>query len=266
MLNWQVLSKELHAGASWKAPTGYPQAKHDAFAPLLAAELSEALPYYPFFFSKIGEHSFRLCVLLSVDNKTNLFINIKQKWMVPYVPAAYRSYPFNITNDVNGNLTVVFDKDSDFFCEIAREGFQQVFSTNGILSDSFQLVIHFMQQRYAQQQQTDKLVAQLTDCGLIEAWPLEIKASGVEEVRNIMGLFRINEKALQSLPASILSELSSSGALSIAYAQLFSQARIKQLITRYGLFNEQINQSPSSNEMDLDKFFDGENGNDVFSF
>lgn len=269
MPNWHALSKEKHANAGWLPPTGYPQAKTDAIAPLLVAEMGHALAHYPFAFAPIEGGAFRLNVLLSLESSTNLFVNFQNKWMVPYVPAVYRSYPFNMMLNSEGGHVLAVDVDSDFFQEQAEDEAQAVLSEDGQPSESVKPLIEFMQQRLIQQQQTDRLVAQLAEKNLIEEWPIELKfGPSDEDVRKLGGLFRINEKALQELPPEDLSALTKSGALAIAYAQLFSMARMRELQARFVQFKQQSQTAGQSavEEIDLDKLFDGESESDVFSF
>ncbi len=267
MPNWQALSKEKHANAGWVSPTGYPQAKADAIAPLLAAELSHALAYYPFVFAPVEGGRYRLNVLLSLESGSNLFVNFDNKWMVPYIPAVYRSYPFNMMQEEVGNHVLAVDLDSTFFHEQAQSDDHTVLDADGEASETLKPLINFMQQRLVQQQQTDVLVAQLSDKGLIEEWPIELKVGPTEDdVRKLGGLFRINERKLQELSEADISELAKSGALSITYAQLFSQARLKEMQARFIQFKQQTLAATPVEQVDLDKLFDGESDSDVFSF
>lgn len=267
MPNWQALSKEKHANAGWVPPTGYPQAKSDAIAPLLAAELSHALAYYPIVFAPKKEGGFSLNVLLSLESNTNVFINFQDKWMVPYVPASFRSYPFNMMQNAEGKHVLAVDVESSFFHTQALPTDKAVLETDGLASESLKPMINFMQHRLLQQQQTDALVSQLAEKDLIEEWPINLKIGESEdEVRKLGGLFKINELKLQALPESDISNLAKTGALSIAYAQLFSQARMKELRTRFIQYKNQTQGVAPVEQVDLDKLFDGESDSDVFSF
>lgn len=269
MPNWQALSKEKHANAGWVSPTGYPQAKTDAVAPLLVAELSHALAYYPIVFSPASDGVYRLHALLSLESGSNLFLNYQDKWMVPYVPAVYRSYPFNMVQNEEDKHILAVDVDAAFFHEQAQQDDQAVLVEDGQPSDSLKPLINFMQQRVVQQKQTDQLVAQLSEKDLIEEWPIKLKVGPAEEdMRKLGGLFRINEAKLQALPEADISELAKSGALSVAYAQLFSQARLKEMQARFIQFKQQTQAAApaAAEQIDLDKLFDGDSDSDVFSF
>ncbi|WP_425642633.1 SapC family protein [Marinomonas gallaica] len=266
MPNWQALSKEKHAKSGWVAPSGYPQAKQDSIASVLAAELGQVLPYYPLAFVSDGKDSYHLNAMLSLESNTNLFINSANQWMVPYIPAAFRSYPFQMMSNGSGGHILALDVESDFFLEEAVSPSQRILTDDGEPNESMKPLITFMQQRLSQKIQTDTLVKQLADLNLIEPWSIDVRFGPEEsDVRKLLGLSRINEKALQELAPESLSELAKSGALGIAYAQLFSMARVKDLQTRYLQYLQQT-KKPEVAEVDLDKLFDGDDGNDVFSF
>lgn len=127
-------------------------------------------------------------------------------------------------------------------------------------------LITFMQQRLLQQKQTDALVKQIADVGLIEPWSIDVRfGPGEEDVRKLLGLSRINEQKLKELDPANLSELAKTGALGLIYAQLLSMARIKDLQARYLQYKRQT-QKAEVEKVDLDKMFDGDSGADVFSF
>ena len=266
MPNWQALSKEKHLKSGWVPPNGYPQVKKESAAPILAAELGEALPYYPLVFIADNKGEFRLNVLLSLESGSNLFVNMANQWMVPYVPAAYRSYPFQMMENGKGGQVLAVDVDSQFFQVEAVSSDRRILTDEGEPQESTKPLITFMQQRYAQQKQTDALVKQIADLELIESWSIDVRfGPGEEDVRKLLGLSRINELKLKELEPSQLSELAKTGALGLVYAQLLSMARIKDLQARYLQFKKQT-QKTEVEKIDLDKMFDGDSGSDVFSF
>lgn len=266
MPNWHALSKEKHINSGWIAPTGYPQAKSDSIVPILAAEIGQALAFYPLAFSKTDASGYQLNALLSLESGTNLFVNMANQWMVPYIPAAFRSYPFNMMSNSSADQVLAVDIDSGFFHEQAQAGDLAVLTSEGEPADSMKPLINFMQQRSAQQVQTNLLVKSLADCDIIEPWSIDVRFGPEEgDVRKLLGLYRINEKALQELPGAELSELAKSGALGLAYAQLLSLGRIKELQARYTQYKLQV-QKPDIDKVDLDKMFDEGPEDDLFSF
>lgn len=261
--NWQALSKERHLSAGWVSPTNYNHAKSTNVIPVVGAEVSQLLPFFPLAFLKTDSDRFQLVALLSLRAGVNVFVNPQGKWVVPYTPSMLRSYPFNLAANGTGGYVLAADTSSEFFFESEHAGTQPVLNQDGSPSDALQSVMSFMQARIAQQTITDKAVQALFDHGLLESWAAEDD----DQVKHaVNGVYRVNESMLKSLKGEALEALSQSGAIGIAYAQLFSLARLKDLKVRQA-HHEQLNTSkPLEEKMDLDKLFDGQSGNDVFSF
>jgi len=77
----------------------------------------------------------------------------------------------------------------------------------------------------AQRRTTDVAVAALAEAGVIQAWPIKLKAEQSE--RAITGLYRIGEVALNALADDVFLELRKTpGALPIAYAQMLSMGQL----------------------------------------
>ncbi len=67
----------------------------------------------------------------------------------------------------------------------------------------------------------------LADAGLIEPWPLSVREG--EATKQIDGLFRVAESRLNELTDDAFSALRRTGALPVAYAQLFSMGHFEKL-------------------------------------
>ena len=265
MPNWQVVSKEKHGKSGWVPPVDYRQAKGSALAPLMAAEISHALPFYPLAFVKAPDGQFQLSAIFSLKNGVNLFVNKENRWLVPYVPAALRSYPFAMMKTQSGSHVLAVDVDSPYFKESASADDNSVLTSEGKADGSLETLIQFMQQRLDQQMKTEAVVGTLADFGLLEPWEIQVKQEDGSLVgQTLAGLYRVSEKALKKLEADKLSLLANNGALGIAYGQLLSQARLKDLQSRSVLFNKQ-NQESAIDKVNFDKIFDGES-EDLFSF
>ncbi len=62
---------------------------------------------------------------------------------------------------------------------------------------------------------------------LIQPWPIKLQTTAGEQA--VEGLFRIDEAALNQLPAEALIELRNTGALLCAYCQLLSMQHLQTL-------------------------------------
>lgn len=265
MSKWVAVSKEKHLNAGWVAPSGYAHATAKNMAPLVSAELDHAIAHYPVAFTRNEEGKFKLYALLSLENNTNLFTTTSGKWMVPYVPAAFRSYPFNMSEKLSGGYVLVVDEEANCFHEHRQSDDLTLLNDDGQPSEMMEPMLQFMSQRIAMQNETDSLIQSLADYGLIEEWPIDLQFGSEENIKRIKGLYCINEAALKALPDSVLKELSVSGALTIAYAHIFSRPRLKELQARYVQFVRQTRPSVPTN-IDLNEVFGEESESDLFSF
>lgn len=271
MATWHAINKTDHLHAGYKKYDNYNHAKTDTVAPLLMAELTQALPYYPLAFlqnpSKTESNTvnYQLVTLHSLQPGLNLYVNDNGQWMAPYIPSHYRSYPFKlIPNDQKENeLTLCFDQDAQLVHDNALAEDVVIFTPEAELTQDMKNLMSFLQQCESNRQLTHTLVNQLAEQDLIQPWSIEIKASeDSEQPQTVKGLFKIDEQALKDLDPANLSILAKSGALGLGYAQLFSQARLKDLTTRY---QYHVQQQAKGNpvDMDLDSFFSEE---DSFKF
>lgn len=266
MPTWQVVSKKNHANAGWLPPTNYRQTQHISAVPVLAAEVSHLMPFYPLGFLKNHEGQLQLFAMLGLKSGSNAFLNKDNRWTASYIPATLRSYPFSLIKNAEGKNVLAADIEAEFFHLDAQAGDKPVLSDDGGAHESLNDLIQFMIQCDAQQQQTDRAVALLAEHNLLTEWRVPVTSEGNDTEQTLLsGLYTIDENALQSLAGNTLEALAQSGALGIAYAQLFSKVRLKDLLKRQQLHDSQA-QSTQMDDVDLDKLFGEGNDEDLFSF
>lgn len=266
MPNWQAVSKEVHASAGWRFPTNYRHAQNMSVVPVFAAELGHLLQYYPLAFVKDANGQFQLCALLGLKPGENAFLNFDERWKVNYVPAALRSYPFNLLKNAEGKQVLAVDLDSDFFNIQAQADDKDVLNHDGAPHSSLAELLQFMLQRDAMQEKTDSAVQALAAQDVLTLWTVPVSNdSGETEQKELMGVYHVNESALQQLSEESLGKLAKAGALGIAYAQLFSQPRLRDLHTLQGQ-RDKFTQAREQEEIDLDKIFGESSGEDLFTF
>lgn len=142
-----------------------------------------------------------------------------------------------------------------------------VLDSEGKPVESLNALVNFMQQRAVQQTLTDEAVAKLEAYGLIEAWTPQNEVASDSAKETKLGIYGISESALRALDGEQLMDLNKSKALDIAYAQLFSRARLHDLKVRQEHYIQTTAVTSNTEEkVDLDKLFDGDSEADVFSF
>jgi hypothetical protein len=250
MPTWQAIQSRQHINSGWRPPTDYRHAKEEALAPVTITELSQAIPHYAMAFRELSD-GYQLVAILSLQSGVNLYVGADNRWQASFVPACFRSYPFNLLPNKQGTLVVCIDLDSGLFHEQAEPEDKPIFNADGEPTEAVQEVITFMQQRHKQQAITQKAVNKLAENNLIEPWPVQLRADS-GEVQNVTGLFRIAESKIKSLGPDALSDLVQHGALALAYAQLFSMPNFSRLgeLAKY-----HAQQAQQSEQPDIDQLF-----------
>lgn len=263
MTRWIPLDPAAHQQAGWFKYRDYGFAGQEHLAPVAMAEITQVLPWYPlaFVFSEQADR-YLLVALLSLQVGRNVYLSPDGKWQAPYVPSHYRGYPFAL--NAEGQLCI--DADSGLFAETEAIGAQPIFE-QGELAELTGKVKQFHEKRRQALGTTQKLVDQLHQAGLIKPWAIQWKPR--EKVQTLKGFCAIDEDRLRSLPPESYAELAQSGALGLAYVQLFSHARIADLEYRHhkqpgGTQSGKAERHLHSVEKGLDSLF-GERG-DEFEF
>lgn len=263
MPTWVAIQKTKHQNTRWLQHTHLSFAKNDAIAPVLLAELTELLAYYPLAFvlnEPTNPQSFQLIALQSLEPGTNYFTTNQGKWHVPYIPSAYRSHPFMLAPKNDTEQTLCLNETSEFIIKDSTQG-KAIINAQGELDESMQPIISFLQQCHANKAATQQAVDSLAKHQLIIPWPLE-KQDDQGNTTPIKGVYQINATALKQLSNPALGELNPIGALELAHAQLHSKSRLKNLQHLAKLHHQENQTTP---DLDLDQLF-GENDDDMFRF
>jgi hypothetical protein len=255
---YQAITKTEFAKLRWKRSSSYQFAARDAVAPLVVQELPKACMTLPIAFVRQGE-AFVPAAVQGLQAGQNLFVAADGRWMGPYIPAAYRGYPFALANDGNDQLVLCVDADSGLVGEDHAEAF---FDEQGKPSQPVKAVLDFLQQLRANRQATIRICAALNAEDLIQPWPITLKGKDGEQT--VQGLYRIDEARFNSLDADALHRVQRAGALPVVYCQLLSMQHL-QTLGKLADAHAGANARPSSpptGELDLDFL----NNNGTLSF
>ncbi|MEA2120073.1 SapC family protein [Halovibrio sp. HP20-50] len=248
MTEWTALSPSQHRGKHHLPRDGYTFAQGQSVVGVFLAELPKLLPLYMLGFIQQGEQ-YTPVALLGLGQH-NLYVAPNGKWLGGYVPATLRGYPFTLANSETGEK--VFAIDADHLSDDAGEPlFDEADKLTGKAAETFT----FMQQCEQNRQATQQAVKALGDAGVIEPWPLKIERGEGHEPLTVNGLFRVNEKALNSLAPEVYATLKG-GPMALAHAQLFSVSQMNQL-SGWAKFHAQ--QGTTEAPENLDSVFDNDN-------
>jgi len=223
MSSLHPVSVSRHGSRRWQRYSSYAFAAGDAVCPLVAQELPKAAMSLPLAFVASGEEVVPVAVLGLQPGK-NLFVAPDGRWLGGYVPAAYRGYPFALANTADGQQVLCIDEDSGLLVDGEGEAF---FAEGDRPAAALNDVLNFLTQVAANRQATRHACALLREHGVVQPWPVRLQTAGGEQA--VAGLLRIDEAALNALPAGAFVALRDAGALSLAYCQLLSMQHLAQL-------------------------------------
>jgi len=238
----------------WRGAPDYRFAATASIAPVAAAELAKAVHVYPLAFVEI-EGSWSLVAVLGLKPGQNLFVAPSGKWATSYIPAAFRSHPFRLARTEAGEYALCVDEASGLVVD-GTEG-APFFDDSGRVTEGVSKVFDFLVQTARSREATNAACATLAQHGVIEPWPVKIQDGDQE--RQVGGLNRINETALNGLSDDAFLALRRAGALPIAYAQLLSMgnlATLGRLADLHRKAQAQIAaQAAATQNLDLDQVF-----------
>jgi hypothetical protein len=247
------LSRELHANKRWLRYNSYSFTAADTVCPLVVAEVTKAMLSLPIAFIR-QDDAFTLVALQGLGQSKNLLVTADGRWRSGYVPAQYRSYPFLLATSADNQQILCINEDSGLIVD-TKEG-EPFFDDAGNPTPAVSEIITFLTQIASTRPATAQICTQLHQYQLLQPWPISVQATAGP--LNLEGLYRIDEPALNKLPADDLIALRDSGALLTAYCQLLSMQHLPAL-TNVLIHEEKAASTPMPKEFDLDFLNDSGN-------
>lgn len=263
MPKWTVLSKTKHADKYYQPRQGFNHIADQMITPVLLAELPKLLSQNILGFIRSGD-IYRLVALLGLEEGRNLYVNNDGRWLGSYVPANARSFPFALAPDPEGQLVLCID--SDQLAE-APAG-QPLFDEGGQLASSLEQHMNFLKSCEEDSKRTQAAVDALQALDLLQPWPLEVPRALGQEPFRIDGLYRIDEKRLNTLEEKQYTSLQGSP-MAIAYAHFFSYHQIHQLTERFKhhmKVQEAAQPTVETGPADIEELFGGQDDTLKFNF
>jgi hypothetical protein len=226
MSELRPVTRTRHGNQRWLRVAGYPFAAKDAAAPLVSHEMQRAVLALPTGFVQ-QEGGFALVAVQGFVPGRNLFVAADGRWLGGYIPAVYRSYPFQFAKTEDGRGVLCVDEGSGLLTQDTSQG-EPFFDDEGKLAKPVGEIMEFLSQLRAARFETERACAALKEHNLLRPWQIQLK-SDAGEPRKVQGLFRVDEAALNALPATGLTALRDAGALKLAYAQLLSMQHLPML-------------------------------------
>lgn len=253
MPQWTVISKSRHAEARYYPRDGYYHTAEQLVAPILLAELPKLTQHFMLGFMPQNER-FMAVALLGVEQGQNLYVHPDGRWLGGYVPASLRGYPFNLLPDENGQRVLCIDAEQ---LVDATDVGQALFDGEGQPSEAVAKQLDFQQHCEDNRQRTQQAVDALQQADVLQPWPLEISRGEGATPKKIEGLYRIDEKALNTLDAPTYATLQGAP-MALVHAQLFAAHQLNQLIERARFHLDYAESQTKEVPENLDSVFDSD--------
>jgi len=224
MSKYKAIDRNNYGSKYWRRYCTYSFTAQDAVAALVAQELPKAHISLPVAFIQT-DNVFTLVAVQGLKPGQNLLMAADGRWLAAYIPAAYRGYPFRLATAEDGRQVLCVDEESGLVGD-GPEG-ESFFNEDGTPSTAINDVINFLSRVEASRKLTARICEALYRHDLFQPWPIKVKTDKGEQA--IDGLFRIDEAALNALPADAFIELRDIGALAVVYCQLLSMQHLQVL-------------------------------------
>lgn len=229
-----AISFERYGSKRWIRRESFGFASAETVTPIVAEELSNAVLAMPIAFIPAGE-GYTLAAIMGLAPGQNLFVSEQEQWIGHYIPAAFRSNPFYLLPDGNGNSVLCIDEESGLVTDDPSA--EPFFRDDAEPAESLNNIITLLNRIEASRQITQHACDALAKHNLIQPWPITLDGEIGE--KRVAGLFRIDEVALNALSAESFQEVREAGALPIVYGQLFSMKHLQAL---GGLYSRRLAQ------------------------
>ena len=222
--NLVVLDKQNHKNLKISPLTNLNFAKELTATPLVASEIALVGKDFPVVFTS-GDAT-DLVALTSL-NGSNLAINQEGKYIVAYVPAFLRRYPFALAaNQENPDQHVIMI-DEGAECVSNTKG-KQLFSKDGAHSETLSNAITYIQNYENERITTLNIINEIKQSGILEEREISVGEGETKKVL-INGFLVINREKLNALSDEILASWVRRGIISFIDAHLNSLSHIQTL-------------------------------------
>jgi len=257
-MSYIPVSKVEHKGFGYVPEKGMSFVEPWPFIPVGSSEISSLISVFPLVFQRTKK-GYQLGVLTGLGDNYLLHPVTKQ-FLLPYVPAMLRHYPFAaLKTDRSDTVLSVVSSEAGF----ALDGGEPVLDKAGALTKHGQALMQSLQQLNVCFERDRLITDKLGQHDLFR--PLGVKDFGLPDDESsdmfkacLKGYCILSEQNFNALGAEALLDLRASSVLPFFYGHLFSL----RMMDRFLMLKEamsQLNEASASKKEGLDAFFkDGE--------
>jgi|GEM_PF-2041589 len=267
-----ALSSKLHNGYGYAPVKPFEFAQSSNFIELNSAEIAKLVGLMPMLFQvvKLNDQTvIRFGLAAGFANQNCLVHPVNGKFLLPYVPAVLRAYPFRVlkakaqgSEQVQEVLAVLQAEVGSTF---AKDQGAAILA-DGKLTEKGKGVMTFLDQLNQRVAVDQKAIQSVLESGILTPMNIQVKLSeDSEQTQTIRpDLFRVDEGKLRKLSAETLQTLQRDGAMGFIYAHLLSMDKFQNLQKAVEVHSK-LKQQANANDVDLEKMFDDDDS-DVLKF
>lgn len=217
-----IVTQSRHGGSTWMPPSDFHFTAADYSVALAEAEITPFADHLPFAFQHT-EKGWQAVGIFGDHQNGNACLTLAGQWRAGYVPAAFRGYPFTLTEGEDAQLAILES------AELLSGGYdgKAFFDASGNLAPLLEQTREFLIKIRQGRQRLSITIQELDSCGLLEPWN---KLSGhVQAPADLPPLYGIDQRRFDALPDSQFIRLRRANAISLAYAQLHSRRKLGNL-------------------------------------
>ena len=161
----------------------------------------------------------------------------EKTWKHSVLPRGFKNAPFSLARkaDAENELMVCIDIDSELVSETDGNA---LFDDAGEQTDYLKARSEAVGKVAEFNQQTQTITQHLASLDLIASRQLTVNLEKEGQPLNINGLYLIDEKVLNELPADKFEDLRSKGLLTLIYAQINSIHQVGRLTAKQNAFDK----------------------------
>lgn len=225
-----LLHKEQH-GDLYLEPSGKFKFTNETNSVYIAAvEFIKAARDYAIVFGKSEDGSIFPSVLFGLENNQNLYLGKKGEWLVDYIPAYVRRYPFILATSGGTSDTFAVCIDESYSGFNSQQKGQRLFEEDGTESEMLNRSIEFLKEYQTHIQVTDVFCKNIQDSGILE--PMQVKIVMDSKEQAISGFFCVNREHLKGLDPKKMAELMISDHMELIFAHLYSLNNLDRLVKK----------------------------------
>lgn len=225
MATLTAISTNVHSQKSWRPPQSIGFARGEVVLALGSSEIPRATPHLPMGFLR-QEDRLEMVALVGFIAGQSLMISPEGRWLADYVPFQLKSYPFALAPAPNGEMALcIIEADGNVVNgSVGHPFFDGAGQLDAVVKQMMDALVLFEKEKTVSR----NWAAQLEAVGVLKPWDLNVQT--YLGVRQVEGLWQIDESALNALDDAAFLELRKTGALTIAYCQMLSTQNISRLV------------------------------------